>query len=333
METTTTDPTVQVARLLKRRLRDDILMERLIEGDQDAFVILWSYYGRWLAMRGRRRGLPPEEIEKILHQVAIRMWRYPQTYIPTHGVAAWVKQLSFPSYCCHQEWLDKPAPVYKDKAEQKKAEQRRRGYKAMAQLAVGNHEGFNVIWKEHYQWLSVHLYKKGMIDQEAIQDTIQDLSLKVMRLAHKYDRQIATVGTWFALILDNLNWQHWQKRRRRSNFREIEVDDGRHELTSQDDQFEGPVSGAETKRILRVALRQLPPMLSAPINMRFFDGLQTPEIAARLHIDDPAVVNSRIARGLAEIKKKYGTQLRELRVGVIKPQNTIPRIVTRYFEE
>ncbi len=147
---------------------------------------------------------------------------------------------------------------------------RKRDWELMARVAVGDSEAFGEIWHHYRRWLSFHLYQKGILDADQANDILQEVCLKILRFAHKYDRQIATVGTWFALITDNVVYQHRLKYRRLSNYRFISVDE-KYELTSED-QFEGPVSREECKSLIVAALERLAPMLRTAIEMKLLPG-------------------------------------------------------------
>ena len=85
---------------------------------------------------------------------------------------------------------------------------RKRDWELMARVAVGDSEAFGEIWHHYRRWLSFHLYQKGILDADQANDILQEVCLKILRFAHKYDRQIATVGTWFALITGSVVYQH-----------------------------------------------------------------------------------------------------------------------------
>ena len=70
---------------------------------------------------------------------------------------------------------------------------RKRDWELMARVAVGDSEAFGEIWHHYRRWLSFHLYQKGILDADLANDILQEVCLKILRFAHKYDRQIATV--------------------------------------------------------------------------------------------------------------------------------------------
>jgi hypothetical protein len=73
----------------------------------------------------------------------------------------------------------------------------------------------------------------GILNTGRANDILQEVCLKILRFAHKYDRQIVTVGIWFALITDNVVYQPRLKYRWLSNYRFFSVDE-KYEFTSED---------------------------------------------------------------------------------------------------
>jgi hypothetical protein len=84
---------------------------------------------------------------------------------------------------------------------------RRRDWELMARVAIGNSEALREIWDQYVRHLSSYLYQKGIQDADEIAVILQKVRDKVERFAGKYDRNISTVGTWFALITDNVIYQ------------------------------------------------------------------------------------------------------------------------------
>jgi RNA polymerase sigma-70 factor (ECF subfamily) len=207
---------------------------------------------------------------------------------------------------------------------------RKRDWELMARVAVGDSEAFGDIWHHYRRWLSFHLYQKGILDADQANDILQEVCLKILRFAHKYDRQIATVGTWFALITDNVVYQHRLKYRRLSNYRFISVDE-KYELTSED-QFEGPVSREECKSLIAAALERLAPMLRTAIEMKYFQGLDVDAIAAHQNVPD-YTVRGRLERGVKELRWHYRAELQRLGAGVVETRPMVPRLITKYFED
>jgi RNA polymerase sigma factor (sigma-70 family) len=206
----------------------------------------------------------------------------------------------------------------------------RRDWELMARVAVGDSEAFSDIWLSHLRWMKFKLVQKGIIDSSQQDDILQEVSLKILRLAHKYDRQIATVGTWFALLVDNTVHIHRQKYRRLSNYRFISVDE-KYELTSED-QFEGPVSRKESYALLYAALDRLAPMLKSVVDMRYLQGLDVPTIAKIQDLPEHTV-RGRLERGVKLLRWNYRDELKRLGAGVVTNRPMVPRIITKFFDD
>jgi RNA polymerase sigma factor (sigma-70 family) len=207
---------------------------------------------------------------------------------------------------------------------------RKRDWELMARVAIGDSEAFGEIWHHYRRWLSFHLYQKGILDADLANDILQEVCLKILRFAHKYDRQIATVGTWFALITDNVVYQHRLKFRRLSNYRFISVDE-KYELTSED-QFEGPVSREQCKSLITAALDRLAPMLREVIEKKYFQNMEADAIATSLGIP-VCTVRGRLERGVKELRRHYREELKRLGAGVVTSRPMVPKLITKYFED
>lgn len=106
---------------------------------------------------------------------------------------------------------------------------RQRDWTLMARVATGDGEALQEIWRLYRNWLSYHLFQKGILDPDQVHEILQEVRRKIEKFAHKYDREIQTVGTWFALITDNVLYQRkLEACRQRDNALMVRVVAGDH---------------------------------------------------------------------------------------------------------
>jgi RNA polymerase sigma factor (sigma-70 family) len=207
---------------------------------------------------------------------------------------------------------------------------RKRDCELMARIAVGDADAFAELWHHYRRWLSFHLYRRNIVDVDASNDILQDVCLRILRWAHKYDRNIATVGTWLILMTDNAVYAYRVKHRRHANYHFIRLDE-KYELTSED-HFDVNVNRDDTKGLLTLALKRLAPMLREVLELRYFEGLEVPAIAARQRVPD-YTVRGRIERGVKELRWHYRAELKSLGAGFVEAKPTVPRLISRFLED
>lgn len=200
----------------------------------------------------------------------------------------------------------------------------------MARVAVGDSEAFGDLWASYKRWLAFHLYQKGILDADQANDVLQEVCLRILRQAHKYDRQISSVGTWFALLVDNVVYQHRLRFRRMSSYRFISVDE-KYELTSED-QFESPVSRTECRTLITLALERLAPMLRQAIELRYFEGMPVEAIAQKQKVADHTV-RGRLERGVKELRWHYRSELQRLGAEVVETRPLVPRLISKFVDD
>ncbi len=70
-------------------MEDDALIARLAEGDDMALRVLFSRHAPWLAAR-LRSVLPAADVEDVLQETFIAVWRGARTYRPQRAAGAWM---------------------------------------------------------------------------------------------------------------------------------------------------------------------------------------------------------------------------------------------------
>ncbi len=68
---------------------DDVLIVSLAGGDDTALRQLFSRHAPWLAAR-LRKALPPGDVEDVLQETFLAVWKYAGTYQPRGTAAAWI---------------------------------------------------------------------------------------------------------------------------------------------------------------------------------------------------------------------------------------------------
>lgn len=200
----------------------------------------------------------------------------------------------------------------------------------MARIAVSDADAFAELWHHYRRWLSFHLYRRNIVDTDAANDILQDVCLRILRWAHKYDRNIATVATWLILMTDNAVYAYRVKSRRHANYQFIRLDE-HYELTSED-HFDAAVNRDDCKGLINLALKRLAPMLREVLELRYFEGLDIAAIAARQRVPDHTI-RGRLERGVKELRWHYRAELRRLGAGFVDQRPSVPRLITRFLED
>jgi RNA polymerase sigma-70 factor (ECF subfamily) len=154
--------------------------------------------------------------------------------------------------------------------------------------------------------------------RDEAEDLTQDIFLKIFKALGSFDRR-ANFQTWIVSISRNLCIDHYRSQRRERET--IAQDVNAADLTPVSDERD-PVERLELgdlKRLIGVALAELPPTLRTAVEMRDLMDYSYEEIARTLRLPE-GTVKSRINRGRLELAR----QLRRLRV-IAAPAGPRPR--------
>jgi RNA polymerase sigma-70 factor, ECF subfamily len=153
---------------------------------------------------------------------------------------------------------------------------------------------------DRYATLLLAVATRMLGERREAEDLVHDVMLEVWRQAADYDTTRGTVRAW---ILVRLRSRALDRKKSVGATRVIAVDPERlHQET--DDRVEDPAFGPDRAAVRR-ALMALPEDQRTVLELGYFEGLSSSEIAAR--IDAPVgTVKSRVAAALAKLRAGLG---------------------------
>jgi RNA polymerase sigma-70 factor (ECF subfamily) len=151
---------------------------------------------------------------------------------------------------------------------------------------------------DRYAALLVTMARRMLGDVTAAEDLVQDVFLEVWRRADGFDPTRGTVRTWMLVrlrsrALDRL--RSAQTRREVSRDDVVVSDEDHDELGTQPD-----------RRVVREALAALPAEQRSVLELAYFQGLSSSEIAAQMGTPI-GTVKSRTAAALAKLRGVMGS--------------------------
>lgn len=190
-----------------------------------------------------------------------------------------------PSWVFNRGMIQEPTNDEPDWAERLRAVAERRDRTAFAEL-----------FGHFAPRLKAYMRRLGADDARA-EDLAQEAMLIVWRRATLYDQAQASVSTWIFTIARNKRIDHL----RRERHPEVEID----ELTQLEDgspPADDVVLQAQTSRVLRDAIRTLPPSQAEILRKNFFEDKAHGEIAAELGLP-LGTVKSRVRLALTKLRQ------------------------------
>ena len=148
---------------------------------------------------------------------------------------------------------------------------------------------------DRFAGLLLTMAEKILGDRAMAEDLVHDVFLEVWRHASTFDPTRGSVRTW---ILVRLRSRALDRLRSAKTRREVPNDD--QEPTLAVDEAEDPAL-APDRRAVRRALSELPPEQREVIELAYFQGLTSSEIAERMG-SPLGTVKSRTAAGLAKLR-------------------------------
>jgi RNA polymerase sigma-70 factor (ECF subfamily) len=131
-------------------------------------------------------------------------------------------------------------------------------------------------------------------DRREAEDLLHDVFLEVWRQAAQFDPKRGTVRAW---LLMRMRSRSLDRRKSAGFSRMVSIEEQRDEVRApnQDDTL------APDRQALRRALAALPEEQRTVLELGYFEGLSSTEIAARLSVP-VGTVKSRVAAGLAKLR-------------------------------
>lgn len=162
------------------------------------------------------------------------------------------------------------------------------------EAARGEVDAISCIY-DRFAGLLLTMAEKILGDRAMGEDLVHDVFLEVWRHASTFDPARGSVRTW---ILVRLRSRALDRLRSAKTRREVATDD--HEPNLAVDEAEDPAL-APDRRAVRHALAELPPEQREVIELAYFQGLTSSEIAERMG-SPLGTVKSRTAAGLAKLR-------------------------------
>ncbi len=147
---------------------------------------------------------------------------------------------------------------------------------------------------DRYAGLLLAMANRMLGDKTVAEDLVQDVFMEVWRRAHAFDPSRGTVRTW---LLVRLRSRALDRLRSATHRREVMVDEPREQapVTSEDPEL------SPDRALVREAIQQLPEDQRLVIELSYFHGLSSSEIAE--HMGSPiGTVKSRTAAALGKLR-------------------------------
>jgi len=158
---------------------------------------------------------------------------------------------------------------------------------------------------DRFAGLLLTMAEKILSDRAMAEDLVHDVFLEVWRHASTYDPARGSVRTW---ILVRLRSRALDRLRSAKTRREVAGED--HETNLAVDEAEDPTL-APDRRAIRRALQELPAEQREVLELAYFQGLTSSEIAERMG-SPLGTVKSRTAAGLAKLRAVMDLQAKEV---------------------
>jgi RNA polymerase sigma-70 factor, ECF subfamily len=166
----------------------------------------------------------------------------------------------------------------------------------MREAARGQLEAISRIY-DRFAGLLMTMAEKILTDRAMAEDLVHDVFLEVWRHAASYDPARGSVRTW---ILVRLRSRALDRLRSAKTRREVGSDDQESHGGIAADELEDPMLEPDRKAV-RVALEQLPGEQREVLELAYFHGLTSSEIAERMG-SPLGTVKSRTAAALAKLR-------------------------------
>jgi RNA polymerase sigma-70 factor (ECF subfamily) len=176
---------------------------------------------------------------------------------------------------------------------------REAGDEELIQAIAGGDRGALGLLYDRYASLMIALARRIVKDGREAEDLVHNVLLEVWRAAGDYEPARGTVRAW---ILMRLRSRALDVRKSPRVARAVSLDAIGEEPTRGDDD---PSLAPDRARVRR-ALAGLPAEQRAVLELGYYEGLSSTEIAARVAVP-VGTVKSRVAAGLARLRSELAT--------------------------
>jgi RNA polymerase sigma-70 factor, ECF subfamily len=161
-------------------------------------------------------------------------------------------------------------------------------------LAKGDAQALSSLY-DQYSSILLAVAQRILGNAKEAEDLLHDVFLEVWRHAGDYDRARGTVRAW---LLMRMRSRALDRKRAQGRSRVVLLENG--QMPDGEAKEEDP-SLAPDRAVVRKAVAALPPDQRVVLELGYFEGLTSAEIAERVDIPI-GTVKSRVARGLATLR-------------------------------
>lgn len=165
----------------------------------------------------------------------------------------------------------------------------------VAALARGEQQALSKLY-DRYSGLMMAVGVRILGDRREVEDLLHDVFLEVWRRAKTYDPDRGTVRAWLVIRMRSRALDRVRSRSRAKVVLSAEPESPERAAEGVDP------SDAPDRRIVRQALLKLPEEQRQVLELGYFGGMSSSEIAVTLDIP-LGTVKSRVARGLAGLRR------------------------------
>ncbi len=185
-----------------------------------------------------------------------------------------------------------------------KALTRDESFSLMTRVAEGDQLAIRQVYKEHAP-IVWHVIRRYVNDEDSAREVMQDVFVEVWRSARNFDRRKASVATWITRIartraIDRLRRERasvrWSGHRDKCIDTITEMPDN-----SVDSDMDVVGERADTARILRAAIANLPDHQRPLLEMAFLHGYSHSELANKTGISE-GTIKTRLFRALSTLR-------------------------------
>ncbi len=167
----------------------------------------------------------------------------------------------------------------------------------VAALARGEQQALSKLY-DRYSGLMMAIGVRILGDRREVEDLLHDVFLEVWRRAKTYDPERGTVRAWLVIRMRSRALDRVRSRSRAKVVLSAEPES----LDRAAEGVEVDPSDAPDRRIVRQALLNLPEEQRRVLELGYFGGMSSSEIARTLDIP-LGTVKSRVARGLSGLRR------------------------------
>jgi len=171
----------------------------------------------------------------------------------------------------------------------------------MRRVAEGDSDALAQLFRR-YAGAVYSLACRMLNDREGAEELLNEAFVRVWRQAPSFDARRGKFSTWLMSVSRNLGIDQLRSRRARPQRSDpLTPNDPDLDPVDERGDVERDVWQAERRRLIRQALRELPPAQREALELAYFEGLTQSEISTRLG-DPLGTTKTRIRLGLQKLR-------------------------------